>query len=1033
MRTIGASKASLGPRRGGRLSYGGSLRQQASTAKYSKAPSPGCWAPRNPIRVSEYYAPGACDSYPHINMNWTRLDRIAATCVFGYAFVLYVLTVAPTASFWDAGEFIAIAHGLQVSHPPGAPFYMLVGRLFAMVVPGPHVSLAVNMVSVLASAITVLFTYWIIVRLVREWQGSAKDPTPSQRICAVAGGVIGACAFAVSDSFWFNAVEAEVYGMSMLFTAGVVLLIMRWSDHARREESALRGGQHPFGLRANRYLVLVAYLFGLAIGVHLLSLLALFFIALIFFFVEYDRPEWTQKGRPDWRSPQRWAGIWGALVIASGAFLVIYPGIIQKLPAWAGKTGSPLLVLLGVVAVVTFAVYFSHKRGMQIANLASLCLLMVLIGYSTYALIFIRSASNPPIDENDPETAEAIVSYLAREQYGETPLLTGPAFNDRTGEVDGRITKNFPRRYSPMPQHWRRYAQYDSDLDFFLKYQVRHMYVRYFLWNFMGRESDVEGSRAITGLPFLDGSYEHYFQTPSERASRNGYFALPLLLGLLGMLYHFTQDWRRAFSVLILFLLTGLGIIVYLNQTPMQPRERDYSYVASFFAFSLWIGIGATGLLQLLSEAMERARPRMRQAMLGGCCALLFVAAPGWMMLENYDDHDRSGRYAAPEYAYNMLMSMEEDAIVFTNGDNDTFPLWYAQEVEGVRRDVRVVNLSLLNTPWYVRQLKNQASRESPPLPISLGESLIGDLSMVAWNPQTVALPVDKEALRASSEVFTGQSNVDQFESPMTWTLQGRPYGAHPSTGDPVHVLHGADVAALDILRTNANQGWKRPVYFAVTVSPDGRLDLDNYLQLEGQAYRVVPLRHEERMGRVEPTLTPERLRQFKFTNLSDPDVYYDSNIRRMVDNYRNVFAQSATGLIEAGRSDEAVALLDTIMEQVPFETIPGDLGSFVFMARAYQIAGLQDRVISILGGAEGLVIHQLATAQSAAQQRYVADFVQSIRSSYVFARDYEAAAAFETKLYASQGDSTTITAEELRQRFEGAPEIDSADASPDR
>ena len=947
-------------------------------------------------------------------MNWKRLDRIVATVVFVYALVLYLATVAPTASFWDAGEFIAIAHGLQVSHPPGAPFYMLVGRLFSMFVPTPYISLAVNLVSVLASALTVLLTYLIIVRLVREWQGAPETWTTPQRITAITGGLVGACTFAVTDSFWFNAVEAEVYALSMFFTAAVVWLIMVWSEQARLEEKNLAGRQHPFGLQVNRYLILIAYFFGLAIGVHLLNLLALFFCALIFFFVEFDRKEWTKPGQPEWLSFKRWQGIVLTGGVSILAFGLVYPGIIQKLPELAGKTGWPLTTLFLVFGLVAFGVFYSQKRRLQVVNLITLSVLMVLIGYSSYALIFIRSAADPPIDENDPETPEAIVSYLLREQYGQTPLLTGPAFDDRTNQVSGR-DKAFPRRYSPQPSHWRYYAQYDSDFEFFWKYQFAHMYVRYFMWNFSGKESDIQDSRWVTGF---EGNYPHYLQTPSEKASRNFYFALPFLLGLLGMLFHFTRDWRRAFSVLILFLVTGLGIIIYLNQTPAQPRERDYSYVASFFAFSLWVGLGATGILQLILESIqEKATPAVQRAVLLGLGVLVFLAVPGWMAYENYDDHDRSGRYVAPEYAYNMLMSLEDDAIVFTNGDNDTFPLWYLQEVEKVRRDVRVVNLSLLNTPWYVRQLKNQFSRDSAPLPISFDDASIDQLSIVQWNPNTVELPVDKAGLTDASEVYVALEDTALVESPMRWRLEGRPYA------QDFNVLYGADVAALDILRTNAEQGWTRPVYFAVTVSPDGQLDLQNYFQLEGQAFRVVPIRHDEPLGRVVPSVTPKRLREFKFTNLADPDVYYDENIRRMVDNYRNVFAQTAMRLSETGHTEEATALLDTLMAQVPFETIPGDERSFLFMARAYQTTGAKDRVVDTMKRAESLVLHRLTHARSQSEEKYIADFVQMIRFTYLDARDFEAAASFENRLAELLGEPAEQTPEDLRREFEGIQE----------
>ena len=957
-------------------------------------------------------------------MIWTHANRILAGGVFTFALILYILTVAPTASFWDAGEFIAIAHGLQVSHPPGAPFYMLVGRLFSMFVPESMIALSVNMMSVLSSALTIMLTYLIIVRLLRHFLDQQN------RLIIYIGAIIGACTFAVTDSFWFNAVEAEVYAMSMLFTALVVWLILLWSEQAGKEVA--QSGD-KWGLKANRLLILVAYLFGLAIGVHLLSLLALFFIAVTFFFVQYDRPSWTVAGKPEWMSRRRWGGIAAALFIATIAFGAIYPGIVQELPDWAGSTGAPLVAMLAVAVGIVAIVWITQVKRWQLANLVAIMLLMVLTGYSTYSVIFIRSAADPPIDENDPETPEAIVSYLKREQYGDTKLLKGPNFNDRLGQFDSNNIKVFPRRYSMMPNHWREYARYDSDLEYFLKYQIQHMYVRYFLWNFSGRESDIEDARAITGFSFVEGPYETFQGTPSERASRNRYFALPLLLGLFGMMYHFSRDWRRAFSVLVLFLITGVGIILYLNQTPMQPRERDYAYVASFFAFCLWIGIGAAGLIQLVGDLIASYVSKARSLLPWVVGAVVFLAVPGWMTLENYDDHDRSGRYVAPEYAHNMLMSLAPDAIIFTNGDNDTFPLWYAQEVEGVRRDVRVVNLSLLNTPWYVRQLKNQSSRESAPLPISMPEEQISDLGPRGWIPREITLPVNPAQLPQEWERGGSQSAMAELDSTLTWTLEGRVYSTDPNTNEPRYMLYGADLAALDLLFTNAVQGWQRPIYFAVTVSPDGRLDLENFLQLEGQASRVVPVRHNEVLGRVEPAIALERLSQFKFTNLNNPKVYYDANIRRMVDNYRSVFGHVAIASIENGYLAEGVALLDTIMAQIPLEVIPASVSSYMSLARGYRAAGLMDKSVEILQTAEPKLIHDLTSATSTQGLRFQEQFVEALRTMYLEARAYEAAANFENTLAEALGSDNRISPEELRGRFEGLPLApDSAVVSPD-
>ena len=939
-------------------------------------------------------------------MNARVVDRIVAAVVFLYALTIYLLTVAPTTSFWDAGEFIAIANRLQVSHPPGAPFYMLVGRLFSMFVPTEYIALSVNLVSVLASAFTVLLTHLIVVRLVRIWQGPSEEWTWTDRLAALTGGVIASLTFAVTDSFWFNAVEAEVYAFSMFFTAIVVWLILRWREQALHEEAALAGGLHPFGLGANRYLVLIAYLFGLAIGVHLLNLLAVFFIALIVFFDEFERPEWS-RGR-------LWMGIALAGVASAVVFLVIYPGIVQILPDLAGKSGAPVLFVLVVIGLVIGAVYYTHSRQMAGANLFALSLVVVLIGYSTYTLIFIRSAADPPIDENDPETTEAIVSYLKREQYGQTPMLRGLTFNNVTQTVDDEAL--FPRRHSMQPSHLRVYAQYGSDTEFFWKYQVGHMYMRYFLWNFVGRASDEQDAPAITGL--IPGEADHYlYQTPSEKASRNAYFALPLLLGLLGALFHFQRDWRRAFSVLVLFLVTGIGIIIYLNQPPLQPRERDYSYVASFFAFSLWVGIGATGLIEFAADLFRRRTDSLRrghQALLVGMAGVMFIAVPLWMLIENYFDHDRSGRYVAPDYAYNMLSSVSENAVLFTNGDNDTFPLWYLQEVERYRTDVRVANLSLLNTPWYIKQLKNQWSRESAPLPISYSNEQIDQLSVAAWTPQRISLPVDQVSLYEQPDMNLAVETPSEFPDSLVWTLQGRPYN------EQINMLFVADQVALDMLNTNAHDGWDRPIYFAITVSRDGQLDLHYHFQIEGQAFRVTPIQHEELLGRVVPEITGRNLLAFRFRNVDDPDVYFDENIRRMIDNYRNVFSHASEQIAQQGDIQMATQLLDKIMNEVPFETISGDERSYYWIARAYEAVDRPDMVVEVWKKAEPIVLHRLQHASGQREIDMALQYVQTIRYAYLTNGDFEAAAAFSEKLAdALDDDSLIVTPEEAQMEFE--------------
>ena len=962
-------------------------------------------------------------------MNGKLLDRLVTAAVFLYALVLYWATMAETTPFWDSGEFIAISNGLQVSHPPGAPFYMLVGRLFSMIAPvfgglSPEpIAYAVNMVSVVCSALTVMLTHLVILRLARVWAGHPATWTTAQRIGANAGGVIGALAFAATDSFWFNAVEAEVYAMSMLFTALVVWLALVWRDATRAEEAALASrGEHPFGLHADRYLVAIAYLFGLAIGVHLLNVLTLFFIALIVFFQKADRDDWTTADRVK--------GLAITAVISVVVFLVIYPGVVQTLPTLAGASGAPTMFLLAVVAALVAAIWWTQKNKKPVLNLAALVVTMVVVGYSSYGLIFIRSAANPPIDENDPENAESIVSYLKREQYGSTPLLSGKTFDDRTGRIDEETS--FPRRHSSVPAHTQVYAQYDSDWDYFVNYQLGHMYGRYFMWQFVGRASDVQDAGWTSGLGERAGPPG---TTPSEQSSRNMYFGLPLLLGLLGLVFHVQKDWRRALAVGVLFLITGVGIIVYLNQTPFQPRERDYAYVASFFAFSLWIGIGATGLIELVTDALSEKGAALRRVAGLAVAAILFLSVPGWMAVENYDDHDRSGRRIATDFAQNLLESTAPNAILLTNGDNDTFPLWYLQEVMGIRRDVRVVNLSLLNTPWYIRQLRDQWSRESAPIPMTVSDDDLagisgpvdqratGNLAPRLIEPTEVSLPVNASAF--VDETVAGEIDPASIPSQMTWRLDGQPLG------DGRSVLYTADLAVLNILRSVAEDGWKRPVYFAGTVSQASELGLQDYFQNEGLARRVVPLRRGtgDPDGAVVPSVALARLNNFQFRGLNEPDVYLDQNARNMADGYRIRLGSIATRLAEQGSTDAASTVLDRLATDVPFETVSPSFGSLLTLADAYNSAGNDEMAAQVLRRAEDMALAQLEGA-SAGGQEQAFQFVQYVQSAYIVGGDYESASAFMSRIADVIGDDRfRRTADEIRQEAEAMRQ---PPASPD-
>jgi hypothetical protein len=960
-------------------------------------------------------------------MTVRTLDRLLAAGVFLFALVLYLLTVAPTASFWDPGERIAAAYGLQIPHPPGAPLYMLIGRVFSMFVPTQYVALAVNMVSVVASALTVMLTFLIVIRLVREWKGPRELWTPADRLTAYAGGIIGALALAVSDSFWFNAVEAETYALSTSFTALCVWLTLKWLEQARAQDALLAAGRHHvFGSGAERWLIVIAFVYGLAIGVHLLSLLSIFFAALIIYFQHFERPEWQPK--------QQLLGLLAAAGVSIGVFLMIYPGVIQWLPEAARQSGAPALFLILMVAALAFGVFYTHKRQMHIPNLLLLCLTAVMIGYSSYAVIIIRSAANPPIDQNDPENVDAFISYMKREQYGATPLLRGPAFDDRLGRVSPTDSVLFSRRWSAMPEHEAVYASYRSDWQFFWSYQINEMYLRYFMWQFAGRASDVQGAAWTSGL-FERGSIEEP-RTPSERWGRNVYYGLPLLLGLFGLGFHLARDRRRALAVGVLFFMTGLGIVLYLNQTPLQPRERDYSYAGSFFAFSLWIGIGAAGVVELITDAVRQRGAAVRPQLYGGGAMLgvLLLAVPGVMLVQNYHSHDRSGRYVAPDFAYNMLHSVDENAILFTNGDNDTFPLWYLQEVEGIRRDVRVVNLSLLQTPWYIRQLRDQWSRDSAPIPMTYTADAIDAIRPTLWEPRTIELPVRD----VSEDLWRTWGNPEERPQTLSWTVEGRRYGPD------FNVLMVNDQVLLSILSAVAADGWQRPIYFATTTGFDGQVGLGPYLQIEGLALRVTPVPHRGSGERVVPEVTMANLERFRFRNLDSPNVYFDQNKRSMIDNYRSaVFAPVARQLARDGHEAEARRALDIVREAIPFDVVAPEFVSLYMLAEAHNALGDRDEVIELMGRAEPLALRRLERATTARAMDIAAQYVQTVQSFYLENRAFDQAAAFTDQIALALGDPRyRQTPDELRQMMdaeepprppapEPAPEVPALGTAP--
>ena len=689
--------------------------------------------------------------------NFKLADTVAGWAAFVVATVSYLLTIEPTASFWDCGEFICTAFRQEVGHPPGAPLFMIMGRVFSLLAGGDVTLVAamINAMSALASGFTVLFLYWSIVHIARRivLGDSKKDSmelSTFQSISVIGSGLVGSLAFAYTDTFWFSAVEGEVYAMSSLFTAVVFWCILKWESVADEKYS-------------NRWLILVCYLMGLSIGVHLLNLLAIPAIVFVYYFKKYKADT---------------KGVLSALAVSvlilAGILYGIIPGVVYiasqfellftNVMGAPYNTGAIIYVILLLGALV-YGLYYSYKKKKVVLNTILLGVAVILIGYSSFAMIVIRSAANPPMDENNPDNVFALRSYLNREQYGDRPLITGEYFNSKligyesssptyiqrngryevaaykTDRVyDPASTTVFPRMYSPEAHHIDGYKYwaditdvkskptFAQNLKFFFGYQVGYMYLRYFLWNFVGRQNDIQGNDGnvmngnwISGFDFLDnarlGDQDLLPEPLKNNKGNNKYYFLPLLLGILGMIYMYRANItgkRYFWIVMMFFILTGVAIVVYLNQTPYQPRERDYAYAGSFYAFAFYIGFGMAFLCSLIEKHLNK-----NVAAAGGALALCMLGGPVILAAQNWDDHDRSGRYTARDFAKNYLESCEPNAILFTNGDNDTFPLWYAQEVEGFRTDVRVVNLAYINADWYINQMRRRAY-ESAPLPISI-------------------------------------------------------------------------------------------------------------------------------------------------------------------------------------------------------------------------------------------------------------------------------------------------------------------------
>ena len=1028
------------------------------------------------------------------------VNNVLGWLTFLVAAFVYCSTIEPTASFWDCPEFITTGYKLEVGHPPGAPFFMLTANLFSQFASDPtQVAKMVNTMSALLSATTILFLFWSITHLARklilkDW----SEMTTGKLIAIEASGLVGALIYTFSDTFWFSAVEGEVYAYSSAFTAIVFWLILKWEDHADEPHS-------------DRWLVLIAYMTGLSIGVHLLNLLCIPAIVLVYCYRRY--PHIELKGSL--------LALLVSFVIVAGVLYGVVPGIIN-VAGWfellfVNQLGCPfntgeIIYIILLVAIVIWAIYESYTdrsfkrqnisftlavgmlgipfRGMgwgaalagivilvaiyfglnyrkkadkqlvpvvsaRFKNTALLCMLMLMIGYSSYAVIVIRSAANPPMDQNSPEDVFTLGSYLSRDQYGDSPLLYGQAYTSQVAfDVEGNMcipkrkegaaiwqrkekaSENekdsyfvvshkdklvyaqnmlFPRMHSSahaqayenwlggvtgtnvpydrcgeqvtvkMPTQW-------DNIRFFLSYQCNFMYWRYFMWNFAGRQNDLQGSGEpehgnwITGISFIDnwmlGDQSKLPQELKENKGHNVFYCLPLLLGLVGL---FWQAWRgqrgirQFWVVFFLFFMTGLAIVLYLNQTPQQPRERDYAYAGSFYAYAIWCGLGVLALYDMLKKKLKTNDVALA-SVLGVACLLV----PVQMASQTWDDHDRSGRYTCRDFGQNYLMTLQDKGypIIFTNGDNDTFPLWYNQETEGFRTDARVCNLSYLQTDWYIDQMKRPAY-DSPSVPItwprldfcsgtndyvqvdpSLKQQIMDfykehpaeakeqfgenpfELKNVLNNwvrtknkemhvipTDTLYLTIDKEAVKKSGMMMASDTIPDR----MVISLAGK------------RALYKNDLMMLEML---AQCNWTRPLYVAATVGSDNYMNLvDNFVQ-EGLAYRITPFTTNKPGAKnfdTEKTYN-NVMNRYKFGGLDKKGLYIDETIMRMCYTHRNLFAQLALALIREGKNDKALKVLRKAEKSIPEYNVPNSFVSgSADLARAYALIGCKADAARIL------------------------------------------------------------------------------------
>ncbi len=924
-------------------------------------------------------------------MGYQRINIITGWVTFLIAMVVYTITVEPTASFWDCGEFIATAYKLEVPHPPGAPFFLLTGRLFSLLAGDnvEQVAYWVNMLSVLSSAFTILFLFWSITHLARKILKTEDGQESMGQIIAIMGaGFVGGMACTFSDSFWFSAVEAEVYAMSSFFTAFVFWAILKWET--------IKDGSEQ-----NKWLILIAYMMGLSIGVHLLNLVTIPALALIVYFKFHET---TTRN-----------GVILTLLAAGGIIVAIMIGVIPGLASVVGSfevffvnsiglpfgSGVVIFAIMFIGALV-YGIMYSIRKQKVILNTALICFTFIMIGYSSYSIVLIRSNYNTPIDENNPEDIMTYVSYLKREQYGSRPLFKGQYFtaeiiDQKKGDPvymvgdDKYVIKDYkvdyiydpihttilPRMYSKSPdgKHQERYRQvtglrpgekpsFTDNLHYMFAHQLGTMYFRYFMWNFSGRESDIQDA----GWVGLRDAFKEVPQELADNKGRNIYYGLPLLFGLIGIFFQYRRNEKYFWVTLLLWFLTGVAIVLYLNSPPIEPRERDYIYAGSYYVFAIWIGLSVLAFSEWITSLSKNQK-------VGAILAtIICISIPTLMASENWDDHDRSGRYFSIEAAKNYLDSCAPNSILFTGGDNDTFPLWFAQEVLGHRTDVRVIVLSYFNTDWYIDQMTRDAY-ESKALPFGLSperyqqggpndylpffeERAIqgainakGFLDLIENEDRRLVIPTSTGStynLLPSKDMFM---NVDPGKvGELTWLADDDSILSQYKTDRLIWRLKGSglekkDLAIIDLM---VNSNFERPMYFNNTSLNGINIDLRRHVIQEGITFRLAPIEYNGPNFLVNAELMYDNLmNKFHWKGLNDPSVYYSEDYRNFCLNHRSAFNTLAQELIRLGDVERAREVLNRSLEVMPDSSVPYDIFS-VYMISMLMEVGERDTAVAI-------------------------------------------------------------------------------------